>query len=308
MRQEDYEMRVTKKQHYVPQFYLRGFSEASGTLAVLDKGSGAGKLYRANVRDVCEKNYLYETPSNDPDWPAGRFVSPNYKEEMLSKEEKQFAEALKDAIDVCKQGVPSPVDTRERVAELSHFIASLIVRNPEVFPSFVSDVISSCENSLQDCEQDAKEHGFGKVYPGLVEDIAVFHMLFGKNEGSSRAAIVNDLMKMEYRFVVAPEDAAFATSSLPASPFVQEIGGLCRLEDLYFPLSSESAIVFVRHPRVRLPSVVKADKRIVDKLNARFFDANTVRRVMARDEQALVDACVHARSEWPPLSAARSMR
>ena len=32
MRQEDYEMGVTKKQHYVPQFYLRGFSEASGTL------------------------------------------------------------------------------------------------------------------------------------------------------------------------------------------------------------------------------------------------------------------------------------
>ena len=48
----------TKKQHYVPQFYLKNFSDESLQLYVLNKN--IKKIYKSSVRDICSRNNLYE--------------------------------------------------------------------------------------------------------------------------------------------------------------------------------------------------------------------------------------------------------
>ena len=48
----------TKKQHYVPQFYLKNFSDESLQLYVLNKN--IKKIDKSSVRDICYRNNLYE--------------------------------------------------------------------------------------------------------------------------------------------------------------------------------------------------------------------------------------------------------
>lgn len=49
-----------KKQHYVPQFYLRKFADKFGGLFVFDKASK--KSFKSNVRDVGNEKYFYNLP------------------------------------------------------------------------------------------------------------------------------------------------------------------------------------------------------------------------------------------------------
>jgi hypothetical protein len=55
-------MTNVKKQHYVPQFYLRGFANKHEQLKVFDKLTQ--KSYTANVRDVAADNYFYDLATN----------------------------------------------------------------------------------------------------------------------------------------------------------------------------------------------------------------------------------------------------
>lgn len=79
----------TKKQHYVSQVYLRGFSEDgtriwSYSLDSLD----SGKLVA--IKSVCYIKNLYEIHKND-----GKLVAPNWIENVLSKFESMYADYLR---------------------------------------------------------------------------------------------------------------------------------------------------------------------------------------------------------------------
>jgi len=50
----------TKNQHYVPQFFLRQFSNKQNQIYTLDKKSL--KIFRSNVRNIASENYFYDFP------------------------------------------------------------------------------------------------------------------------------------------------------------------------------------------------------------------------------------------------------
>lgn len=80
---------ITKKQHYVPQVYLRGFSTNnkqiwSYTIDSLDNGK------YVPIESICRENYLYEVKDNEGNW-----LTPNWIEKILSKLEGMFAENLR---------------------------------------------------------------------------------------------------------------------------------------------------------------------------------------------------------------------
>ena len=55
-------MSKVKKQHYVPQFYLKRFTYDGERLFVFDKI--AGKQRTANIKDIAQENYFYDIPLN----------------------------------------------------------------------------------------------------------------------------------------------------------------------------------------------------------------------------------------------------
>lgn len=89
---------ITKKQHYIPQVYLRGFSPeysyksteipySKYTIYCHDLTKEVQSYKPVPIKSVCCKNYLYEVTGND-----GEIVLPNHLEKFFSVIEKMFGE------------------------------------------------------------------------------------------------------------------------------------------------------------------------------------------------------------------------
>ena len=79
----------TKKQHYVPQVYLRGFSvDSKRVWSYAVNSIENGRC--VPIESVCRENYLYEIKDNDGNW-----LTPNWIERILSILEGMFAENLR---------------------------------------------------------------------------------------------------------------------------------------------------------------------------------------------------------------------
>lgn len=81
----------TKRQHYVPQFFLRFFTDENGAFAVLHN-----KRLRHNVspKSICYKNNLYETHLSKGNEDA---LFPNSLENTLRSTEEMFAKRLRES-------------------------------------------------------------------------------------------------------------------------------------------------------------------------------------------------------------------
>jgi hypothetical protein len=55
----------TKKQHYVPQFYLKRFADARKRIYVFDKLTK--RSFLASVTDIANERYFYDFPTNGQD-------------------------------------------------------------------------------------------------------------------------------------------------------------------------------------------------------------------------------------------------
>ena len=87
---------ITKKQHYIPQVYLRGFSpeyndksreipHSRYTIYSYDLTKNTQLYEPVPIKSVCYKNYLYEVTGDD-----GEIVLPNHLEKCFSALEKMF--------------------------------------------------------------------------------------------------------------------------------------------------------------------------------------------------------------------------
>ena len=89
---------TTKKQHYIPQVYLRGFSPeyvhknnkiplSKYTIYCHDLTKETQSYKPVPIKSICYKNYLYEVTGHD-----GEIVLPNHLEKFFSVMEKMFSE------------------------------------------------------------------------------------------------------------------------------------------------------------------------------------------------------------------------
>lgn len=82
-------MSKTKNQHFVPQFYLRGFSYENGQIFVFDKFER--KFFKTNIENVaCEKNF-YDLPSTEANQTG---IDEQIVEKGLSELESEFSKSL----------------------------------------------------------------------------------------------------------------------------------------------------------------------------------------------------------------------
>ena len=77
----------TKNQHYVPQVYLKGFSQDSSTIYEYNLSKKAVIENPVSIESVCREKYLYEVRDNN-----GEIIKTNYLEDVLCNFEGQFAD------------------------------------------------------------------------------------------------------------------------------------------------------------------------------------------------------------------------
>ena len=119
---------VTKKQHYVPQMYLRNFCiDGEGDLCY-EYNPYLQAIRKTRIEDICAENYLYEIRNKN-----GVFLFPdsiNRIEEIFSKIESEDANFLRNIliqIDKADTFIDIGAEEREKIIG---FVCLMLLRNP----------------------------------------------------------------------------------------------------------------------------------------------------------------------------------
>lgn len=133
--------KMTKRQHYVPQFYLNNFSN-NGKLWAYDRKKK--NLFESISKDICYEKYLYETMWEDANIKLGRYVLPNKIEKDFANQEREYSLLLRKIVNICN----NPENTKALVCDtdekrtLASFVANILLRNPWSLKQAKIDIVS----------------------------------------------------------------------------------------------------------------------------------------------------------------------
>src|SRR5438105_3087424 len=104
-------MGKTKRQHYVPQFYLRRFSQDGKRIHVYDKI--LRKTFPDGIRNVAQESYFNDVLKEVilPDEKTVSECDLQIIEHALSRIEDMFSKTVEDMLSV-PEGVPIPTELR----------------------------------------------------------------------------------------------------------------------------------------------------------------------------------------------------
>lgn len=243
--------KLTKKQHYVPRFYLKYFADSNGRLHVFNRDED--KFYPSNVGDICSKRYLYEVErSRAIDTDASRFIRPNKIENDLSRIESYVSESYKTFIACCEHGRLEGDDFLFGRFAVSLLFALLLERHPRTVEErrkSAADIARACidEGRLTEAEaQRLEDCGLEGELVGLTEQFVLDASLGSLLKNPWIFRIFTRLNDMRLIIEEAPFGVEFVSTSLPIYVAGNSYG--CRdfdPERAYMPLSSRYAAFFV---------------------------------------------------------------
>lgn len=260
------EENTPKKQHYVPQYYLRRFSDDGDSLWVYNRK--AGNTYKSRSEDVCERNYHYEMETKSQRSWHGRHLLPGKIERKLSSMEDEQARLLREIDARLDAG---RIHEKERRA-LSWLVAHLIARHPAMLADYDPDY----DAMYADPEV---RWGFEILaQAGMADDIEVLArganqmvLALWRCEGSPMYFAKNDLERLRCHFIRPLGESRFITSSLPphfSSTLRKD--GKYHIDDLTLPLSSTLAVVYSSEGPTTCKVFEAADDAVV-RINAGYF-------------------------------------
>lgn len=248
--------------HYIPQFYLRGFSASAGRQArVFTFDNETKKSFTTLVRNVGSKRHFNRVDASG--------VDPNHVEDGMAEIEAEIAPHLRQVIKA--QKFPSAAHFNS----IMNLMALLSVRNPRmrgVMSGFQIDVVERImglsvsseeiwESQMQRMRDDgvppnseisyeeAKKFCEAGDYEILIDQT---HLI--QQELNMIEPVLEQLSNRNWCFVVAPEGASFITSDDPTAldwkeqpdqPIPYSPGHGLMNTTVSFALSSEVALVGV---------------------------------------------------------------
>lgn len=126
----------TKRQHYLPKFFLKRFTDKEGRLSCLQRGQDGSRklLTRQSIENVGVKKFLYEVPVPAEEGKS-QYIFPNNIENIFS----QIESNMKDKLEVISEtlavmGCGSSISDNELDELLSHlslYLAWFVLRHPK---------------------------------------------------------------------------------------------------------------------------------------------------------------------------------
>ncbi len=203
----------TKKEHYVPQFYLRNFTNEKGSIWVYDRETK--KTFSQTPANVCFENDLYETKAEEMNPALGDYVLRNYIEDALRDYEGEWSTVLNKILRVCRQNVnrDALICNTEEKRILAQFVANLILRNPRIMEHADLDEISEAMRLEETKAYSSlfEQLGIGKI-DSLIRYINKSNHF--NNEFGSQKQMADDLIRMKISFIFNDKND-FVTSSFP---------------------------------------------------------------------------------------------
>lgn len=271
---------ITKKQHFVPQFYLRQFVDRDGFLHCYRKSDS--KQFPAHTNDICFKEYGYEVKA-----PFGNsnFLLPNEIENMFGSLEGEYDLVLKNVVENCllNSGGKALICSSYEKEILASMVANFIARNFLAVNDFVDGNITRdlLENNqeVKDIDNLLRELTLGDAKPFL--ELAQKIMFLNPSEEGVTKYIIDELLRMNATFFVSKE-MNFVTSDCP-------VAYNCDADEIFMarlPLNSQVIVIYSKSDnakkfrnRARL-----LDPRFVKKLNRDYIDWGVAQMVIAKSK------------------------
>lgn len=297
-------MSDTKKQHFVPQFYLCHFAGPGDVLHAYNRK--ADKFYDTNPGDACEKNYLYEVRkeissagSSDP------FFLKNDIEHQLSVVEGNLSELYKQLVRCCENGVYSGKEFLDGRLAACFLAAHLLVRHPEYLSreraraSEISSIFLSTNQLTRFDHQILELIGLGDNIDPLSEMAIMKTHLFSDDPSTPFNRLYNAFCDKRMTLFEAPALMRFVTTSYPFE-FTNPDPDNYDFEAAYMPLSSKYAALFSVHTDT--PQLRKLNEEGVKQINRRILSHNWTWDVVLSGAQYSLEAAVGKRKDGRPVA------
>ena len=217
---------ITIKEHYIPQFYLRNFSNDNKRVFQYQIHSNL-QSKQVSIDSICYEKNLYEFRNN-----GGEIVHKNLIEDCFAIFESEISKVLKSI--ESKSSIednfltPCFLTTREK-GLLIFFLATLILRNPDV---------------LNAAQETAKEFWGDNINDNISYNISLEYCLpIYKNIDPQERNILNSALKlfenMTFQIVNSSKDCFF-TSDNPVIIFSKN--GFKEVDEVFFPLSPRNLL------------------------------------------------------------------
>lgn len=290
---DDRKKKMTKKQHYIPQFYLRYFLNDRGKLWLYDRLKK--NYFQSYPKDICREDWLYETPWEDAHPKLGEFVLPNELENDFSELEGESNTILKKVIAVCQesQNRSALICNTEEKKALTQFVVNMLLRNPWSLEQAQVNVLP--QEVMKDKEIQTISQLFGDMKFGSVKSLIKAAnkkvWLDGEFPESVPEQLVSELLGLNFS-ILSSDMAAFVTSSFPVLYDTYDTeDGITHPRMIYMPLHPHFAVLYTNNPiakpyRNRLVSLPDHE---VNNMNQLYFksDVDQIRFIISNEESAL---------------------
>ena len=231
---------ITRKQHFVPQFYLRQFIDTDNFLHCYRKTNG--KRFPAHTDDICFREYGYEVNAS---FGNSKFLLPNEIEKMFRSLENEYNQVLKSILQKCilNPNGHSLICTPHEKEVLASMVSNFLVRNflaveEHIDNEITQDLLLNNEE-VRDIDHLLREMRLGDAKPLL--ELAQKKSFLDPSQDGTAKFISNALLGMNVSFFVA-DSINFITSDCP-------VGYDCNSEELFMarmPLSTRVMVVYTQ--------------------------------------------------------------
>jgi len=233
-------MSEPRKHHYLPQFYLLGFSTDGKSIFQIEKASG--KHYPGNIKDIAAIRDFHEIDGEGAE-------DPNAVEKRLAKLEGELATDLRDLLN-------DGISNLSALGEVVGLLSLLRMRVPSVKEHIQESLASTIKMVAKEMEKAGK---LPKPPPGLEETLSVdnlqftvmnwrcLELMFDMAASPDILSLLGSMRATLYRL---EGEESFVTSDQPVSlfhPSITEdhkfgVGPAIREVEITLPLSSNALL------------------------------------------------------------------
>lgn len=289
--------KMTRKQHWVPRFYLRHFADSSGRLYAYSKSSG--DFYRTKTENVCSKRDLYEVKHSDIKADSDdRYYAQNFIEARLSEDESRISVPYTQLLRCCRDATLEGDTFRRGRQAVCELASNLIVRHPVAMQGDrrkareessllqVNGVLTEEDRALLDYS------GWNGDHKALAELSVTATLLFSEDGSVPANRIYKAFLEKQFCVLEAPIGSGFITTSMPMFIIGPEDDSYV-FDFAYMPLSSKHAALFTTDSslesfyRLNVPHIELMNRLLL--LNCRHWDV-----ALSREN----DPLKHAVCDW----------
>lgn len=272
--------KMTRKQHWVPQFYLRHFADSSGRLYAYSKSSG--DFYRTKTENVCSKRDLYEVKHSDIKADSDdRYYAQNFIEARLSEDESRISVPYTQLLRCCRDATLEGDTFRRGRQAVCELASNLIVRHPVAMQGDrrkareessllqVNGVLTEEDRALLDYS------GWNGDHKALAELSVTATLLFSEDGSVPANRIYKAFLEKQFCVLEAPIGSGFITTSMPMFIIGPEDDSYV-FDFAYMPLSNKYAALFTTDSslesfyRLNVPHIELMNRLLL--LNCRHWD------------------------------------